>query len=120
MHVFQLLHKTFKEKLPTVHLNRLASLMSVCETASNDNKLYLTGLGRSLFNINKESSNIQKVDRLLGNGHFQSERDSFYKVMFVYTVQDYSSPWIHIDWTCINSTTNLYALRASLSMKGVL
>ena len=28
------------------------------------------------------------------------------------------SPWIHIDWSCINSTTNLYLLRASLSIKG--
>lgn len=118
MHLFSLLHKTFKEKLPEVHLTRLNSLMSVCSTAASDNKLYLTGLGRSISNTNKESSNIQKVDRLLGNGHLQAERDSFYKVILTHVLQDNSSPWIHIDWTCINSTTNLYVLRASLSMKG--
>lgn len=118
MHLFPLLHKTFKEKLPKVHLTRLDSLMLVCTTAASDNKLYLTGLGRAITNTNKESSNIQRVDRLLGNGHLHAERDSFYKVMISYVLQDNSSPWIHIDWTCINSTANLYALRASLSMKG--
>lgn len=118
MHLFALLHKTFEEQLPQVHLRRLNSLMTVCSTAVGDNKLYLTGLGRCISNINKESSNIQKVDRLLGNGALQAERDSFYKVMLTYVIQEHSSPWIHIDWTCINSTTNLYALRASLSMKG--
>lgn len=118
MHLFPLLHKNFKEKLPEIHLTRLDSLMVVCATAACDNKLYLTGLGRSISNTNKESSNIQKVDRLLGNGHLQAERASFYKAMGYYVVQDNSTPWIHIDWTCINSTTNLYALRASLSMKG--
>lgn len=118
MHLFPLLHKTFKEKLPEVHLTRLKSLMTVCATAASDNKLYLTGLGRGLSNTNKESSNIQKVDRLLGNGLLQAERALFYKVMISYLVQEHSSPWLHIDWTCINSTTNLYGLRASLSMKG--
>lgn len=118
MHLFPLLHKTFKEKLPKVHVTRLDSLMGVCATAACDNKLYLTGLGRSISNTNKESSNIQKVDRLLGNRHLHEERESFYKVMLSYVLQNNSSPWIHIDWTCINSTTHLYALRASLSMKG--
>lgn len=118
MHLLPLLHKTFQEKLPDVHLTRLSSLMTVCATAANENKLYLTGLGRGISNLNKESSNIQKVDRLLGNGILQTERILFYKVMSAYLLQRDSSPWIHIDWTCINSTTNLYALRASLSMKG--
>lgn len=118
MHLFALLHKTFKEKLGHVHLARLNSLMLACSTASVNNKLYLTGLGREMLNNNKESSNIQKVDRLLGNGLLQGERASFYEVMLSFIVKEHSSPWIHIDWTCINSTSNLYALRASLSMKG--
>jgi hypothetical protein len=118
MHVFQLLHKTFKEKLPQIHLTRLNSLMAVCGTSVSDNKLCLTGLGRAISNTNKESSNIQKVDRLLGNGLLQVERQSLYKVMLSFVVTSGTSPWIHIDWTCINATTNLYVLRASLSMKG--
>lgn len=118
MHALTLLHKKFKEKLPQAHLTRLNSLISVSATAINGNTLYLTGLGRSISNTNKESSNIQKVDRLLGNGHLQAERDCYYRVMLSYVVKEDDSPWIHIDWTCINSTTNLYVLRASLSMKG--
>ena len=92
--------------------------MVSCEAAISSNTLYLTGLGRSISNTNKESSNIQKVDRLLGNGHLQGERESFYEVMASYVIQENQSPWIHIDWACINSTTNLYMLRASISMNG--
>jgi hypothetical protein len=118
MHVLSLLHKTFKEQLPHAHLNRLNSLMTACSAAVSSNQLHLTGLGRSISNTNKESSNIQKVDRLLGNGLLQGERASLYKVMRSYLLTQGSSPWIHIDWSCINSTTHLYVLRASLSMKG--
>ena len=118
MHLNELLHKTFEEKRPQVHKTRLKSLMITCEAAVSNNKLYLTGLGRSISNTNKECSNIQKVDRLLGNGLLQAERGLFYKLMSSHVIRENTCPWIHIDWTCINPVTNLYALRASLSMKG--
>lgn len=118
MHIIKLLHKSFADKLPQHHKIRLKSLMEISEAAVSNNKLYLTGLGRELSNTNKESSNIQKVDRLLGNGHLQTERISYYQVMISQIIQNTSKPWIHIDWTCINSVTNLYALRASISMPG--
>ena len=76
--------------------------MVACRAAITDNKLYLTGLGRAISNTNKESSNIQKVDRLLGNGHLQAERQGFYKVMLSYVVKDDMHPWIQVDWTCLN------------------
>lgn len=118
MHLIELLHKTFEDKLPQIHKIRLKSLLTACDAAISTNKLYLTGLGRSIINTNKECSNIQKIDRLLGNGHLQAERGLIYKLMISYVIREETSPWIHIDWTCINSTTNLYALRASISMKG--
>jgi len=118
MHLAELLHKTFEDKLPKIHKTRLKSLMTACEAAVSNNKLYLTGLGRSISNTNKECSNIQKVDRLLGNGHLQTERIQFYSLMISHVINASMSPWIHIDWTCINPVTNLYALRASMSMKG--
>lgn len=118
MHLIELLHKTFEDKLPQIHKTRLKSLLTTCDAAISTNKLYLTGLGRSISNTNKECSNIQKVDRLLGNGLLQAERGLFYKLMISYVIQEHTCPWIHIDWTCINPVTNLYALRASVSMKG--
>jgi hypothetical protein len=118
MHLFELLHKTFKDKLPQVHKTRLKSLMTICKATISGNKLYLTALGRAISNENKECSNIQKVDRLLGNGVLLRERDDFYKVMLSTLIQEQTIPWIHIDWTCINPVTNLYALRASASMPG--
>lgn len=118
MHLTELLHKTFKEELPFVHKKRLENITAACEATIGTNTLYLTGLGRALINKNKESSNIQKMDRLLGNGSLQAERDSFYQLMISKLIRNNARPWIHIDWTCINSVTNLYVLRASLSMPG--
>jgi Transposase DDE domain len=119
MHSLTLLHKNFEEQLPNVHKVRLKSLMTVCQSALMDSRLFMTSLGRGITNNNKESSNIQKVDRLLGNGRLQAERDSFYQVLISHVIQeDQKNPWIHVDWLCINATTNLYVIRASLSMKG--
>ena len=118
MQQMTLLHKTFSKELPFIHKTRLNSLMSTCITASTSNKVFLTGLGRNAVSKTKTSSNIEKVNRLLGNEHLYRERSSFYATMAAQLIPRWMSPWIHIDWSCINSTTNLYLLRASLSVKG--
>ena len=118
MQQLTLLHKQFSKELPFVHKIRLNSLMSACITASTGNKLFLTGLGRNTISTTKTSSNIEKVNRLLGNEHLYHERAYFYSSMAAQLIPRWMSPWIHIDWSCINSTTNLYLLRASLSVKG--
>lgn len=118
MHFMTLLHKTFEKELPSIHKTRLQTMMEACTAAVSTQTLSLTGLGRHLLNKNKMRSNIQKMDRLLKNPHLHSERESMYKVMASYLIQPNSTPWIHVDWTCINAVTNLYALRASLSMSG--
>lgn len=118
MQVVKLLHNMLKKELSFIHKIRLNSLMNVVQTATTTNKLYLTGLGRNLINKCKTGSNIQKVDRLVGNTHLHKERRYFYKAMLSKVIKENSKPWIHIDWTCINSVTNLYTLRASISMPG--
>ena len=118
MQQMTLLHKTFSKELPFIHKTRLNSLMSTCITASTSNKVFLTGLGRNAVSKTKTSSNIEKVNRLLGNEHLYRERSSFYATMAAQLIPRWMSPWIHIDWSCIDSTTNLYLLRASLSFKG--
>lgn len=118
MQQLRLLHKHFTKELPFVHKIRLNSLMSACITASTGNKLFLTGLGRNAVSKTKTSSNIEKVNRLLGNMHLYYERTSFYATMAGKLIPRWMSPWIHIDWSCINSTTDLYLLRASLSARG--
>jgi len=118
MQLMKLLHKTFQKELPSVHQTRLKSLMKASETLVKANKLTLTALGRNLFGKAKTRSNIKKIDRLLGNPHLQLDRIAFYKQMGLHLITENSSPWIHIDWSCICSVTNLYLLRASLSMPG--
>ncbi len=118
MQQIQLLHKDFSKELPFIHKTRLNCLMSVCNTASTSNKVFLTGLGRDISSDTKTSSNIEKVNRLLGNKHLHLERCAFYQSMASRLIPKWMSPWIHVDWSCINATTNLYLLRASLSVTG--
>ncbi len=113
-----LLHKDFSKELPFIHKTRLNCLMNVCHAASTNNKLFLTGLGRNILSTTKTSSNIEKVNRLLGNHHLLLERRFFYEAMCSRLIPSWMSPWIHVDWSCINPTTNMYLLRASLSVKG--
>lgn len=118
MQQLSLLHKDFAKELPFIHKTRLNSLMSVSTTAATSNKLFLTGLGRSLSSATKTSSNIEKVNRLLGNKHLYLEYRAFYQLMASRLIPKWMSPWIHVDWSCINATTNLYLLRASISVTG--
>lgn len=118
MQPIALLHKTFEKELVYIHKTRLNCLIKTCKTAATNNKLYLTGLGRKDTSKTKTSSNIEKVNRLLGNKHLHEERKTFYQMMTSWLVSGLSNPWIHIDWSCINPTTQLYVLRASLSATG--
>lgn len=92
--------------------------MNACHTAANNHTLYLTGLGRKDSSKTKTSSNIEKANRLLGNKHLELERPAFYQQMASRLIPTWMNPWIHIDWSCINPTTNLYLLRASISANG--
>ena len=76
-HSLTLLPKHFEVQFPTVYKMRLKSLMTVCHSALMDSRLFLTSLARRISNTNKESSNIQKVVRLLGNRPLQVKRDVF-------------------------------------------
>lgn len=92
MQKMRLLDSLFKKQLLSVHKTRLKNLFDACETAIKSNQLYLAGLGRQLSNKNKTTSNIQKIDRLLGNRHLCAEQNSFYQVMFSYLIQEHSTP----------------------------
>lgn len=118
MQQIALLHKELEKELPFIHKTRLHCLMSTCHTAANNNTLFLTGLGRKDSAKTKTASNIEKVNRLLGNVHLHKERPLFYQAMACRLIPLGMSPWIHVDWSCINATTNLYLLRASLSVTG--
>lgn len=118
MQPFKLLHKLFKKELPFVHKSRINALQACCCALITGNTLSLTHLGRNMIGQAKEGSNIERVNRLLGNHHLQTEIPLFYRLVNRLLIKEGSSPWIHIDWSCLSSTTNLYLLRATLSMEG--
>jgi len=118
MRPLKLLHKTLKKELPFIHKLRMNTLMTAVQALFEGNKLSLTKLGRSLVSSAKTRSNIKRMDRLLGNEQLQTELPEFYHAMNQMIISPNSTAWIHIDWSCISSTTNIYVLRASLSMQG--
>lgn len=118
MQQMTLLHKAFEKSFPSIHKTRLSCLINTCNIAATHNTLFLTGLGRKDPAKTKTSSNIEKINRLLGNKHLYLERIGFYQSMAARLIPKGMSPWIHVDWSCINATTNLYVLRASISAKG--
>lgn len=118
MRPIKLLHNFLRKELPFIHKKRLQGIESCCEALIKGNTLSLTHLGRNITNKVKEGSNIERVNRLLGNQHLHEEIPSFYRVVNRLLIEDESTPWIHVDWSCISSTTQLYVLRATLSMRG--
>jgi len=118
MHAINILHQIFKKILPFVHKIRLLCLMQMVETIILHNKLSLTSLGRNISNKASVRDNIKKVDRLLKNKHLHNETHYFYQIMATLLIAENRTPWIHVDWSCLSSLTNLYMLRASLSLKG--
>jgi hypothetical protein len=118
MQLMRLLHKKFKNQLFSIHALTFKSLMNAVETLTRTSKLNLTSPGRNFSNKNKTRSNVKKIDRMLGNLSLQKESIAFYKGMNQHLLQESSRQWIHVDWSCICSRTNLYVLRASLSMSG--
>lgn len=118
MHMMKLLHKTLKNELPFVHKTRFNNLIQAASTVIKVNKLTLTSLGRNFPKKIKPRSKIKKIDRLLGNPHLHRESNAIYKTMNNYLIRENTQPWIHVDWSCVSATTNMYFLRASLSLQG--
>ena len=57
MQLMESLHKILEKELPFIHKIRLASLMSISDTATRSNKLSLTGLGSI---VNPKVKNIRR------------------------------------------------------------
>lgn len=118
MQLEKLLHTFFQRKLPTCHKIRLKSLIGAVCALIFGNRLSLTSLGRNFINKASTRSNIKKIDRLLANKHLQKDRVAIYQSLAAKIIKKNHKVCIHIDWSCICATTNLYLLRASMSMPG--
>lgn len=118
MRPLKLLHNLFKKELPFIHKKRLNALEDCCVSLISGNTLTLTHLGRNMSGKAKEGSNIERVNRLLGNQHLHEEIPYFYQLVNQWLIEEGSTPCILVDWSCISSTTQLYVLRATLSIRG--
>lgn len=118
MHSSELLHKMFKKGIPFIHKTRLVALLACVSTLLTNKNLSLTKLGRDMKSKAKMRSNIQRVNRLVGNKKLHEQRGYFYRLMNEKLLKNQTYPIIHIDWSCLSALRGLYVLRASASMQG--
>lgn len=114
MHVKLFLHKLLS---PVMHLKRLTTLKLMVTAALMHKKISVTGLGRTLVVPVQERSNIERSNRLIGNGKLYKERESIIQSMVGLVVSSKQQPWILVDWTQVPNTKQ-YILRSALVATG--
>ncbi len=111
------LHNRLK-KSSTIHAKQLETLFLAVDAAFRTSSLSLTGLGRKLSTQAQANSNINRMDRLLGNMKLHQNRKQVYSFLNELLFSNFSRPNISVDWSSFVHGEKLAILRASLSMKG--
>jgi hypothetical protein len=113
MHAKGFLHKILSS---VIHKSRLKALSEVVIAAIKSKELVLTKMGRAIEGI-QERSGIQKVNRLLGNPHLQSERKIISRAVSKLLTGNKKSPELIADWTKYPNSQDA-VLRVSFSAQG--
>ena len=74
MYALKVLHKKLVQACPFIHKKRLSVLIAAVHALLISQRLSLTQLGRRLISKTLVKHNIKRIDRLLGNSHFYTER----------------------------------------------
>lgn len=118
MHVGTILHQHLEPLLQHLHRRRLATLLAAVVSCLSGPRLSLTDLGRRFEGKARLRHKIKRSDRLLGNGHLQSEARSIYRALCRVTLKRIGEPLILIDWSDLKADQSLHLLRASLPVGG--
>ena len=81
-------------------------------------RLTLTGLGRLMSGKAYPKHVIKRVDRLLGNRPWQTERSLFYWVMLRALLGSLKHPLILVDWSPNDAAGEFFFLRAAIPRAG--
>ena len=118
MHAVRWLHKRVADALPTIHRARLKSVFCGVAGLLSGQQLSLTGVGRHVPGKAKEKHKIKRIDRLLGNHRLGAQRSSVYRWMCCWLIGSARHPSIIVDWSDIDTSKQLYLLRAAVSVGG--
>ncbi len=110
MHARKFLHGLLGN---TIHKLRKLSLIEAVLAAIDTKKLSLTAIGRAISTPIQERSGIQKINRLLGNLHLQSDRKTILTNISAMLIGTKKSCDILVDWTKYPASGDV-VLRASL------
>lgn len=118
MHGLQLLHKILSKSCSRIHSKRLASLVSATQGLLNCSKLTLVNIGRHLQGSQLVKHKIKQIDRLLGNEHLYSERETIYHCLTSLLISSHSKPLILVDWSGVTHCGAYHMIRAGIPQDG--
>ncbi|WP_445657798.1 IS4 family transposase [Achromobacter sp. NCFB-sbj8-Ac1-l] len=118
MHAVGVLQKLLQDSIPSLHLNRLKTLISTLRSAMTTRRLTLSGLARGLPTGQAIRHRIKRVDRLLGNRHLHDERPMFYQLLCRQYMAEGKRPVILVDWSDLKADRSWLVLRAALWIRG--
>lgn len=120
MKVIDVLQKPLIDACPMIHSVRMTALVTAVQAGVNQQKVSVTGLGRSLKSLSDTNTkhDIKRMDRLVGNSHLHAERVALYAVMARWLVGGTHHPLILVDWSPVEGQEIFQLLRASIPMGG--
>ena len=112
------LHKLLMNTCPNIHKVRRQSLEANVLAALTGQCLTVTALGRAMQSEAKQKHCIKRADRLLSNGHLQSECLTIYRAIALRLIGGRQRPIILIDWSDMDDSKRHFLLRASVPVAG--
>lgn len=118
MHTIKVLHKLFRQSVPSIHATRLRTLMAAVQAITQGAKASVTSLGRGLAGNVYDKHKIKRMDRLLSNKHLYQEAHAVYSALTQALLKGLSEPIIAIDWSPLCADQSGQLLRAAIPVGG--
>jgi len=118
MHTVKLLHKIFRQSVPSIHAVRLHTLMAAIQALTQGANASVTSLGRGLAGKVYDKHKIKRMDRLLSNPHLYQETRTVYSALTQTLLKGLPEPVIAIDWSPLCADQSWQLLRAAIPVGG--
>ncbi len=117
MHATQVLQKCLSSVFQPMHVYRVRVLLGAVHALLLGRRLILMELARSWPGADRIRAPLKRLDRLLGNRHLASERESIYAAMLGWLIRQ-PRPLLLIDWSDLHADCRWQLLRASIPLSG--
>lgn len=118
MNVQHILTNFIHAVTPSMHSARRKALQNIVLSASTQQQLTVTSLGRNLDTQAYEKHRIKSADRLLSNTQLFYELPHIYQQLARYFAGYQAQPVILVDWSDLEPGQQFFLLRAALACEG--